>query len=72
MPFVLQNLEDKPTGEFANVPLDRGAEEAAVPEKKKKVPRRILHFSDGIMEEYSTDEEDEDDVDKGPTVDPVG
>ncbi len=28
--------------------------------KKKKVPRRILHFSDGILEEYSTDEEEED------------
>jgi len=26
---------------------------------KKKVPRRIIHFSDGIVEEYSTDEEEE-------------
>ena len=26
--------------------------------KKKKVPKRILHFSDGILEEYSTDEEE--------------
>ena len=25
---------------------------------KKKVPRRILHFSDGTLEEYSTDEEE--------------
>ena len=25
---------------------------------KKKVPKRILHFSDGILEEYSTDEEE--------------
>jgi len=26
---------------------------------KKKEPKRILHFSDGIIEEYSTDEEEE-------------
>ena len=26
---------------------------------KKKVPRKILHFSDGVLEEYSTDEEEE-------------
>lgn len=26
--------------------------------KKKKVPRRVLHFSDGVIEEYSTDEDD--------------
>jgi hypothetical protein len=26
-------------------------------EVKKRVPRRVLHFSDGVIEEYSTDEE---------------
>ena len=26
--------------------------------KKKRVPKRILHFSDGILEEYSTDEDE--------------
>ena len=26
--------------------------------KKKKVPKRILHFSDGVLEEYSTDEDE--------------
>ncbi|CAC5364522.1 unnamed protein product [Mytilus coruscus] len=36
--------------------------------KKKKQPRRILHFSDGILEEYSTDEEDENPPQ--PVVDP--
>ena len=40
------------------------------PPKKKKVPRRILHFSDGILEEYSTDEE-LDEEDNAPHVDPV-
>ncbi|XP_043205447.1 protein FAM177A1-like [Amphibalanus amphitrite] len=28
--------------------------------KKARVPRRILHFSDGTMEEYSTDEDEPD------------
>ncbi|XP_034018397.1 protein FAM177A1-like [Thalassophryne amazonica] len=33
--------------------------------QKEKVPRRIIHFSSGeTMEEYSTDEEDEEDKDK--------
>lgn len=34
-------------------------------EKKNRVPRRVLHFSDGTIEEYSTDEDggDEDQVD---------
>ena len=32
--------------------------------KKKKVPKRILHFSDGILEEYSTDEEEREEIRK--------
>nr|XP_054758114.1 protein FAM177A1-like [Lytechinus pictus] len=37
-----------------------------------KKPRRIIHFSDGILEEYSTDEEDGEDkaVIEEPPVDP--
>lgn len=55
---------------FTSVSLGMGDVDQA---KKKKVPRRILHFSDGILEEYSTDE-DEDESDKAslqPAVDPV-
>ena len=37
---------------------------------KNKVPRRILHFSDGTLEEYS-ETEDEDEADGTPPVDPV-
>lgn len=33
-----------------------GAEE----EPKKRVPKRILHFSDGTLEEYSSDEDESD------------
>ena len=32
--------------------------------KKKKVPKRILHFSDGVLEEYSTDEEEREEAEK--------
>lgn len=36
-------------------------------EEKKRIPRRILHFSDGILEDYSTDEEEEEKTDE-PSV----
>lgn len=37
-----------------------------------KQPKRILHFSDGVLEEYSTDEEEVDGLQKDQTVvDPV-
>ena len=52
--------------DFTNVPLDSEVSST----KKKKEPRRILHFSDGILEEYSTDEE-EDQPPTQPVVDPV-
>lgn len=35
-----------------------------------KRPKRVLHFSDGVIEEYSTDEE-KDVVDKGDESDNV-
>lgn len=40
------------------------------PIKKKKVPRRLIHCSDGVLEEYSTDEEEEVKPPE-PTVNPV-
>ena len=52
---------------FSNVPLEVDEEKG---KKKKKVPRRILHFSDGILEEYSTDEDEEEKPPPKP-VDPV-
>lgn len=42
--------------------------------KKKKVPRRVIHFASGeTMEEYSTDEEEDEQEKKDllPPVDPV-
>ena len=30
----------------------------AAPQKKIKVPRRVVHCSDGVYEEYSTDEDE--------------
>ncbi|RZF47135.1 hypothetical protein LSTR_LSTR005213 [Laodelphax striatellus] len=41
----------------------------AVNGKKQRIPRRVLHFSDGVIEEYSTDEETDDpDLCKKQTV----
>uniref|UniRef100_A0A493SUL5 Family with sequence similarity 177 member A1 n=1 Tax=Anas platyrhynchos platyrhynchos TaxID=8840 RepID=A0A493SUL5_ANAPP len=56
---------------------DRGFEnvELGVIGKKKKVPRRVIHFASGeTMEEYSTDEEEDEQEKKDllPPVDPVG
>ena len=33
--------------------------------EKKRVPRRVLHFSDGVIEEFSTDEEAEREEEQG-------
>lgn len=49
--------------EFTNIPLE------AEKHTKLRKPRRILHFSDGVLEEYSSDEEEP--VKTGPVVDPV-
>uniref|UniRef100_A0A3Q0S820 Uncharacterized protein n=1 Tax=Amphilophus citrinellus TaxID=61819 RepID=A0A3Q0S820_AMPCI len=53
-----------PANDFESVELEeleRGEQQ------KEKTPRRIIHFSSGeTMEEYSTDEEDEEAEDKEP------
>ncbi|XP_052041809.1 protein FAM177A1-like isoform X2 [Apodemus sylvaticus] len=55
---------------------ERGFEnvELGVLGKKKKVPRRVIHFVSGeTMEEYSTDKDEVDSLDKKdvlPTIDP--
>ncbi|KAJ6655644.1 hypothetical protein lerEdw1_004880 [Lerista edwardsae] len=55
---------------------DRGFEnvELGVIGKKKKIPRRVIHFASGeTMEEYSTDEEEEEQPERKdllPSVDP--
>ena len=51
---------------FSSVAL----EESGQKKKKQKVPRRILHFSDGVLEEYSTDEDEEEEPEP-PAIDPV-
>jgi len=39
----------------------------------KRIPRKVLHFSDGIVEEYSTDDEEEEvtEYKKRQAIDPV-
>ncbi|XP_071963265.1 protein FAM177A1-like [Antedon mediterranea] len=41
----------------------------AITLEEKKQPKRVLHFSDGILEEFSSDEE-EDETDAQPKIDP--
>ncbi|XP_006891608.1 PREDICTED: protein FAM177A1 [Elephantulus edwardii] len=59
------------------VSSERGFEnvELGIVGKKKKVPRRVIHFVSGeTMEEYSTDEDEVDGLEKKdvlPTVDPT-
>ena len=36
-----------------------------------KKPKRVIHFSDGVMEEYSSDEEDGGKPAQAEVVDPV-
>ena len=42
--------------------------ESEVKTKKKRVPRRVIHFSDGIVEEFSTDSEDEEEKRKAALI----
>ena len=58
--FIFQPVSE----DFTNVPLESDQP------RRKKVPRRLIHFSDGVLEEYSTDEE-EDQPPLPPPVDPV-
>lgn len=52
-------------GDFTNISLAGDPEQPP----KKKVPRRLIYCSDGVLEEYSTDEEEEKPPE--PTVNPV-
>ena len=42
--------------------------ESEIKTKKKRVPRRVIHFSDGIVEEFSTDSEDEEEKRKSALI----
>lgn len=56
----------KPGKDFESVELGEvdGSEEEQQPQREK-VPRRIIHFSSGeTMEEYSTDEEEDQEPEK--------
>ncbi|XP_052824313.1 protein FAM177B isoform X1 [Octopus bimaculoides] len=55
-----------PDRDFTSIPLDGDANNVS----KKKAPKRVLHFSDGILEEYSTDEEEQPEVKTQTTLDP--
>ncbi|GAB1602848.1 uncharacterized protein LOC115212138 [Argonauta hians] len=52
--------------DFTSIPLDGDASNNL----QKKAPKRVLHFSDGILEEYSTDEEEQPEMKTQTTLDP--
>lgn len=55
-----QTRGSDPGKDFESVELGEQQEHQQQQEQREKVPRRIIHFSNGeTMEEYSTDEEDE-------------
>lgn len=60
------NQSPNPANDFESVELEE-LERGEQQKEKEKTPRRIIHFSSGeTMEEYSTDEEDEEAEDKEP------
>ena len=49
---------------LARAPDQKDYNTLRAPEQpRKRVPRRVLHFSDGTLEEYSTEDEDIQDED---------
>ncbi len=56
-------MTDESQSALSRAPDQRDYKTLSGPEQQppqKRTPRRILHFSDGILEEYSTEEEEED------------
>ena len=51
-------MEGDPLIELQTVQKSQETIESGVPVKKKKEPRRVVYCSDGVYEEYSTDEEE--------------
>lgn len=70
---VEKNFNSNDTASFDSTPSV--AFEGVKSAKKARVPRRIIHFSNGVVEEYSTDEEEVDNSisasSKMAIVDPV-
>ena len=57
------NVIQQPT-ETMSAPISTTVDESNEARKEKKdkknrVPRRVIHFSDGVIEEFSTDSEEE-------------
>jgi len=62
-------LEGENTNELKEMPQSIKNEDPGLPKleaknKKAKVPRRVIHFSDGVIEEFSTDSEEEEEKKK--------
>ncbi|XP_067143963.1 protein FAM177A1 isoform X2 [Centruroides vittatus] len=58
--------------EISSMTRSNNFTEVSLGEKRRKIPKRILHFSDGQLEEYSSDDDDEFDSikDQKPLINP--
>ena len=52
-----QECDERSEKELQRVDISSSHSKAKT--KKKRVPRRVIHFSDGVLEEFSTDSEEE-------------
>ena len=59
MPGILGESELPKSDELDEDPIAVAVEESRKKIKKVRVPRRVIHFSDGVIEEFSTDSEEE-------------
>ena len=65
---VFSEIEMECASEAGKNKAQENNESESENKKKKRVPRRVIHFSDGIVEEFSTDSEDEEEKRKSALI----
>ena len=65
---VFSEIEMEYASEAGKNKAQENNESESENKKKKRVPRRVIHFSDGIVEEFSTDSEDEEEKRKSALI----
>ena len=65
---VFSEIEMEYASEAGKNKAQENNESESENKKKKRVPRRVIHFSDGIVEEFSTDSEDEEEQRKSALI----
>ena len=65
---VFSEIEMEHVSEAGKNKTQENNEAESENKKTKRVPRRVIHFSDGIVEEFSTDSEDEEEKRKSALI----